>query len=705
MVIGNVDLFMVNRYKPHFTARIRPKETKGVPPGGAVAPNALAEKAKPEKRRRLRPALLMRVAIAVSLVGVIFFRIGWQPVLESFTDVAWLWIIAVLLLVPLDRLLATVRWQILLRALGVRVTTIALFKRTWTAGLFNSILPGQFGGDFYRVLEPWEIPLKKTAIGSSVLVDRVTGIIGLLFMISLVGTLEFGLARELGVAFVPAVSTVGVILLLGMVTLVKPLTWLRRTLVWWPANRPRVLAEEIIDSMLIYSGAKWSILGAVIISLVFRLVKAAGTYFVFLAIGIDVPFETVLFVSLLIQTITLVPITINGWGIREGSYVFLFTQLGVASSEVLAAVLLGRVLGLFTTSILGLSYITSRRKLRSAQMPGAGGFFTKFNTQTLVSALRRIYHGLFRHDQWSIGVIDAPIHTFLEPNARPKPHYLAQGVRSKLLADPFGIKRGEKLTILCEEFDYKSPRGLISSIEFDGESWSDGTAVAMDQPFHMSYPYLIEHQGEIYCVPETHEAREVALYRAEDFPHRWAKVATLLEDIPAVDSAVFQYEGLWWLTCTNREHGQYSDLLVWYASDLFGPWRPHAANPVKTDICSARPGGTPFIHQGCLYRPAQDCSQTYGGRIILNRVLRLTPTEFEEEPAAIIEPYTDGPFPHGIHTISAVGDITLIDGKRFVFITSALKLELMRRLKLGRHWMKQRLGRVGSRPDPSRTGG
>ena len=44
-------------------------------------------------------------------------------------------------------------------------------------------------------------------------------------------------------------------------------------------------------------------------------------------------------------------------------------------------------------------------------MPGAGGFFTKFNTKTLLLALRRIYRGIFRHDQWSIGVIDAPIHS------------------------------------------------------------------------------------------------------------------------------------------------------------------------------------------------------------------------------------------------------------------------------------------------------
>ena len=98
---------------------------------------------------------------------------------------------------------------------------------------------------------------------------------------------------------------------------------------------------------------------------------------------------------------------------------------------------------------------------------------------------------------------------------------------------------------------------------------------------------------------------------------------------------------------------------------------PHALNPVKMDVRSARPAGTPFIHKGVLYRPAQDCSNAYGGRIAINRVNRLTATEFDEETVKFIEPFIDGPFPDGIHTLSAVGDITLVDGKRERFIWQA----------------------------------
>ena len=102
------------------------------------------------------------------------------------------------------------------------------------------------------------------------------------------------------------------------------------------------------------------------------------------------------------------------------------------------------------------------------------------------------------------------------------------------------------------------------------------------------------------------------------------------------------------------------------------PWFPHSKQPVKTDIQSSRPGGTPFIHEGKLYRPAQDCSRVYGGRVVINQITALSPNDFEEKTAAIVEPDKHGPYPDGLHTLSALGDITLVDSKREKFILAAV---------------------------------
>jgi hypothetical protein len=63
---------------------------------------------------------------------------------------------------------------------------------------------------------------------------------------------------------------------------------------------------------------------------------------------------------------------------------------------------------------------------------------------------------------------------------------------------------------------------------------------------------------------------------------------------------------------------------------------------------------------------AQDCSETYGGAVTLNRIIRLTPEEYEEETVTVVRPDPDGPYPAGLHTLSAFDDWTLIDGKRWV---------------------------------------
>ena len=58
---------------------------------------------------------------------------------------------------------------------------------------------------------------------------------------------------------------------------------------------------------------------------------------------------------------------------------------------------------------------------------------------------------------------------------------------------------------------------------------------------------------------------------------------------------------------------------------------------------------------------------------MIQRVTRLTPTEFVEEPAAVLEASADSPFPDGRHTLTPVGDVVLVDGRRTVFVWPALR--------------------------------
>lgn len=280
--------------------------------------------------------------------------------------------------------------------------------------------------------------------------------------------------------------------------------------------------------------------------------------------------------------------------------------------------------------------------------------------------VKRFLTRWFVAEHWNVGIVDRPIESFLdEPGSEsgmPEVDWLPK--RPQFMADPFGVQIDGRLHLLVEEYDYASGKGVISSIRRGDEPVFGPERTVLNLPFHMSYPYLLRHEGEIYCIPETYQAKEVALYKAIRFPNEWEKAATLIEGFQAVDATPFRHAGRWWLLCTDEQTGWNSHLYIWHADELLGPWRPHEMNPVKMDVRSARPAGTPFYSRGELFRPAQDCSRTYGGAVVLNRIRTLTTKEFDEEPVKRLAPDPRGPYRDGLHTLSAAGGLTLIDSKR-----------------------------------------
>jgi hypothetical protein len=280
---------------------------------------------------------------------------------------------------------------------------------------------------------------------------------------------------------------------------------------------------------------------------------------------------------------------------------------------------------------------------------------------------------------WNVGIAAQPAPDLLRGGPPRGVTWLPQR-RGRFAADPFALRRGGSLHILYEEYIERLERGQIvhRTLAEDGTLTQPEPVLPLD--VHASYPYLVEHEGETYLIPETQEAQQVVLYRAHDFPSDWRPEATLLQGAGYTDASVVHHDGRWWLFCTLRETDPNLNLHIWHSADLRGPWLAHADNPVKTDVRSARPAGAPFVHEGALYRPAQDCSKTYGGSIVINRVQTLTPVSFAEEPVATVRPDGTGGYPDGIHTISPAGPHTVLDGNRRGFSAHAFLGILRRRL-------------------------
>lgn len=287
------------------------------------------------------------------------------------------------------------------------------------------------------------------------------------------------------------------------------------------------------------------------------------------------------------------------------------------------------------------------------------------------------WNGLTRASKWSIGVGDGSSDSLVSAGLPPLDWVPEQGAH-RYLADPFPDPTGVTSTILVEDYDHVTHKGVISALDLEG----DRTArMVLDAGVHASYPYLIEDDGVIYCVPETYEAEEIRLYRAVSWPDQWELTGILLQGVKALDPTVFEHEGRWWLFCTLAGPESNTKLYAYHSPSLTDEWTPHALNPIKTSVLSSRPAGTPFVVDGVLYRPAQDSSISYGGGITINRVDLLSPDRFLETEVTQLSPDPAGRYSEGIHTLAVRGERIVVDGRRDVFNLASAKRELLARVR------------------------
>lgn len=268
--------------------------------------------------------------------------------------------------------------------------------------------------------------------------------------------------------------------------------------------------------------------------------------------------------------------------------------------------------------------------------------------------------GLFFRDHWFCAIINSPIYKV----ALEKTNFDTDAVHNDktfLRADPFGIIHQGKPVILYERIN-PGKKGIIAG-KFQNEE-----SILLSNSTHYSYPFLFNDNGNIFCIPEQHELNRVDLYRLNVEKKSLEFDSALLHDISLADVSIVFHEQKYWMFCTdNSGNGANLRLLIFYSQSLKGEWKPHSLNPVKTSIKGARSAGTPFIHNGRLYRPAQNCSKSYGGSVSVYRVVNLSETSFEEELIHEVLPSQFGSGYSGIHTISSLGDQTLIDLKKKVF--------------------------------------
>ncbi|KAK7268464.1 hypothetical protein RIF29_21163 [Crotalaria pallida] len=223
------------------------------------------------------------------------------------------------------------------------------------------------------------------------------------------------------------------------------------------------------------------------------------------------------------------------------------------------------------------------------------------------------------------------------------------GYPSNFVADPFLFIQGDTLYLFYETKNSITMLGDIgvSKSTDKGATWQQ-LGIALKEDWHLSFPYVFEHDGQIYMMPEGSRNGELRLYRAVNFPLEW-KLEKVIMKKPLIDSFIINYGGRYWLFGSDhsgfgtQRNGQ---LEIWYSNSPLGPFKPHKRNPIFNidKSLGARNGGRPFLYEGNLYRVGQDCGDTYGKRVRVFKIKTLTTEDYKEVevPLGFVEP-TKGP--------------------------------------------------------------
>jgi glycosyltransferase 2 family protein len=263
--------------------------------------------------------------------------------------------------------LSTWRWRLLLAVQGFPASLRALSASYLIATFFNNFLPSNIGGDVVRVRDSSKLTGSTTTSLAVVAIDRILGL-GALYALAL-------FAFALGGAQVRLLAGARVVLIgLGLVFLGLGVVFLRpgiaRRLMALSGLASRAWAQAQFETVQASVNAYRDQIGAVLLalaaSLALQTIVVLYYWSVAHALRIPLPLGACFLMVPLCTLVQTVPVSFNGWGVRESVFIVYFGQIGLSRDSALAFSLVGAGL-IVLLSLSGAVVWTSRRTSAEGQ--------------------------------------------------------------------------------------------------------------------------------------------------------------------------------------------------------------------------------------------------------------------------------------------------------------------------------------------------
>lgn len=227
-------------------------------------------------------------------------------------------------------------------------------------------------------------------------------------------------------------------------------------------------------------------------------------------------------------------------------------------------------------------------------------------------------------------------------------------------ADPFLFVKGKELYLFYELQRGFAPAQLVMIKTQDLKSWTE-PVVVLKEPFHLSFPYVFEDNGEIYMIPESEANNSIRLYKANSDLTSFIFVRTLLSqekdagmNCNYVDSHIYKKDGMYYLFTSFMKDWKMMQELYLTDNLLDGVFQRHPSSPICISHEYGRNGGSLIDYNGKLLRVSQDCHKDYGENVSLHEVVKIDKDQYEETIFIHNLYSSNSLFPDGGHQLNVV---------------------------------------------------
>ena len=286
------------------------------------------------------PYTILRIVLSFGLIGLLLTRLSLNDLILTLRSIGIFPFFLALSLLLVRVIVSSYRWKVMIAVKDIHISLRALISYYFVGIFFNLLLPTTLGGDVARGYKLSIYSKKKIDSATSVLMERFIGLSTLL-IISLASLLyNFKYIKDTKVTFIVFGVSAAYFLFFGVLfseVTVRKIESITKTFAFWNLGDK---ISRFYNSLHTFIDDKPVLAKTFGLSVIYQVVGIFAVFLLSQSIGLDISLVYFLTIMPIIFVITMIPVSIGGLGIREGSFVFFLTREGVSTVNALSLSLL-----------------------------------------------------------------------------------------------------------------------------------------------------------------------------------------------------------------------------------------------------------------------------------------------------------------------------------------------------------------------------